>query len=149
MMKMYKINVHLKGQNGRFILPDSFKYYTGETPNEFFAWREDDDIVVETTISDGKLLQRKIEEWEKSNPEKLIVYSVYYDDADGESFIKTFWSRKKARQFMVNDAMAVLSIFRESGAEVKYTVNNEMITIKDTKDNECYYSWLIYENEIQ
>lgn len=50
---------------------------------------------------------------------------------------------------MVNDAMAVLAIFRESGAEVKYTVNNEMITIKDTKDNECYYSWLIYENEIQ
>ena len=146
---MYKINVHLKGQNGRFILPDSFKYCTGETPNEFFAWREVDDIVVETTISDGKLLQRKIEEWEKSNPEKLIVYSVYYDDADGESFIKTFWSRKKARQFMVNDAMAVLAIFRESGAEVKYTVNNEMITIKDTKDNECYYSWLIYENEIQ
>ena len=95
------------------------------------------------------LLQRKIEEWEKSNPEKLIVYSVYYDDADGESFIKTFWSREKARHFMVNDAMAVLAIFRESGAEVKYTVNNEMITIKDTKDNECYYSWLIYENEIQ
>lgn len=92
---MYKINVHLKGQNGRFILPDSFKYCTGETPNEFFAWREDDDIVVETTISDGKLLQRKIEEWEKSNPEKLIVYSVYYDDADGESLLKRFGVEKR------------------------------------------------------
>lgn len=147
---MYKINVHLKGQNGRFILPDSFKYCTGETPNEFFAWREDDDIVVETTISDGKLLQRKIEEWEKSNPENLIVYSVYYDDADGESFIKTFWSREKARQFMVNDAMATLAIFRESGDAVKYTVGDELITIEAPDDNKhFYYSWLIYRNELK
>lgn len=50
---------------------------------------------------------------------------------------------------MINDAMAVLAIFKESGDEVKYTVKNEMITIEDPEDQEFYYSWLIYENEIQ
>ena len=94
-------------------------------------------------------LQQKIEEWEKSNPENPIVYSVYYDDGEGESFVKTFWNKEDAIAFMINDAMAVLAIFKESGDEVGYTVKNEMITIEDPEDQEFYYSWLIYENEIQ
>lgn len=146
---MYKINVHLAEKDGKVVLPDSFRYCTGETPNEFFAWREDGDVIVETTINDGKLLQQKIEEWEKNNPENPVVYSVYYDDCEGESFVKTFWNKEDAIAFMINDAMAVLAIFKESGDEVKYTVKNEMVMIEDPKDQEFYYSWLIYENEIQ
>lgn len=146
---MYKVNVHLTEKDGKIILPNSFKYCAGNKPNEFFAWREDGDVIIETTINDGKLLQQKIEEWEKSNPENPIVYSVYYDDGEGESFVKTFWNKEDAIAFMINDAMAVLAIFKESGDEVKYTVKNEMIAIEDPEDQEFYYSWLIYENEIQ
>lgn len=146
---MYKINVHLTEKDGEVILPDSFRYCTGKIPNEFFAWREDGDVIVETTINDGKLLQQKIEEWEKSNPENPVVYSVYYDDCEGESFIKTFWNKEAAMAFMINNAMAVLAIFRESNNPVEYTVRDGFVTIEDPKGQEIYYSWLIYENEIQ
>lgn len=76
---MYKINQHLKHEpDGSVKLPKEFLYCTGKTENEFFAWRDGNDIVVESTISDGNLLKVKIEEWEKKNHESRFMVRKAY-----------------------------------------------------------------------
>lgn len=69
---MYKLNQHLKKINGNYILPDSFKYCTGKVNHEFYAWWDNGDIVIETTIIDKDLLCKKIKRWEQQEKEKLL-----------------------------------------------------------------------------
>ena len=62
---MYKINCHLKPDvDGTIRLPDSFLYCKGDKPNEFYAWKEGSDLIIETTISESTILIQRIKEWE-------------------------------------------------------------------------------------
>lgn len=62
---MYKVNQHLKPDvDGIIRLPDSFLYCKGDRPNEFYAWKEGDDLIIETTILDPEILAKKTKEWE-------------------------------------------------------------------------------------
>lgn len=69
---MIKINQHLKKIDGKCVLPGSFRYCTGRKNNEFFAWWDNGDIIVETTIFDDKLLEKKIRSWRTRERDKVV-----------------------------------------------------------------------------
>lgn len=65
---MIIINRNLKKINGKIYYPDSFNYL--KQGQDFFAMRNaDGDTIVETVIEDGGEIERRINEWQKCNPE--------------------------------------------------------------------------------
>lgn len=63
---MYIVNEHLKPTNdGSYHMPESFRFCKGDKENEFFAWREKNSLIIETTIQDSDLLVKKIKEYER------------------------------------------------------------------------------------
>ena len=79
---MYKVNQHLKPDaDGTIRLPDSFLYCKGDKTNEFYAWKEGNDLIIETTISNSKILVQAIKEWEAEHEEIHMDYMELFCEA--------------------------------------------------------------------